>query len=101
MVKAAEPVTRLGQIRSVGVIGDPGCEGLGTCNMKVYAGALEKSGKDDITLIAGDLVQGEEFEYEHQFCREDDLCLSVLRLCHGVRCRFGVLPDLRRSEETV
>ncbi len=56
MIKVTESVTRPGRIRSMGVIGDPGCEGLGTYNMKVYAGALEESGKDDITLIAGDLV---------------------------------------------
>ena len=56
MIRVTEPVTRIGQVYSMGVIGDPGCEGLGTYNMKVYAGALEESGKDDITLIAGDLV---------------------------------------------
>ena len=56
MIKVTVSVTRPGGVRSMGVIGDPGCEGLGTYNMKVYAGALEESGKDDITLIAGDLV---------------------------------------------
>lgn len=56
IVKVLEPVVRLANIHSVGVIGDPGCEGLGTYNMKVYAGALEESGRDDITLIVGDLV---------------------------------------------
>lgn len=56
IVKVAEPVTRLEHVRSIGVIGDPGCEGLGTYNMKVYAGALEETRKDDITLIVGDLV---------------------------------------------
>ena len=56
MIKVTEPVIRLGQVHSMGVIGDPGCEGLGTYNMKVYAGALEESGRDDMTLIVGDLV---------------------------------------------
>lgn len=56
IVKVTEPVTRLEHVRSIGVIGDPGCEGLGTYNMKVYAGALEETRKDDITLIVGDLV---------------------------------------------
>ncbi len=56
MVKVTERITRLNGVHSMGVIGDPGCEGLGTYNMKVYAGALEESGKDDITLVAGDLV---------------------------------------------
>ena len=46
----------LPDVTSVGLIGDPGCDGLGTYNMKVYAGVLEKSAKDDITLIVGDLV---------------------------------------------
>lgn len=56
---------RLPGVRSMGVIGDPGCEGLGTYNMKIYAGALEESGKDDITLIAGDLVPiGTKYYYQ-------------------------------------
>ncbi len=56
MVKVTEKITRLPQVHSIGVIGDPGCEGLGAYKMKVYAGALEESSKDDITLIVGDLV---------------------------------------------
>ena len=56
MVKIEEPIVRLAGVHSIGVIGDPGCEGLGTYNMKVFAGALEESGKSDITIIAGDLV---------------------------------------------
>lgn len=56
IVKVTKPITRLEHVRSIGVIGDPGCEGLGTYNMKVYAGALEETGKDGITLIVGDLV---------------------------------------------
>ena len=54
--KIMQPILQLPHVKSMGVIGDPGCEGLGTYNMKVYAGALEKSAEDDITLIAGDLV---------------------------------------------
>ncbi len=56
MVKVTEPVLRLPDVHSIGVIGDPGCEGLGTYHMKVYAGALEESSRDDITLVVGDLV---------------------------------------------
>ncbi|NBH70686.1 rubrerythrin family protein [Clostridiaceae bacterium] len=56
MIKVTEPIIHLPGVHSIGVIGDPGCEGLGTYNMKVYAGALEESSKDDITLIVGDLV---------------------------------------------
>ncbi|MDD6615130.1 MAG: metallophosphoesterase, partial [Lachnospiraceae bacterium] len=63
--KVTQPILRLPQVNSIGVIGDPGCEGLGTYNMKVYAGALEKSGENDITLIAGDLVPiGNKHYYE-------------------------------------
>lgn len=54
--KVSESIIRLPGVRSIGVIGDPGCEGLGTYNMKVYAGALEETGSDDITLVVGDLV---------------------------------------------
>lgn len=56
IIKVTDPIVRLTGVHSVGVIGDPGCEGLGTYNMKVYAGALEETAKDDITLIVGDLV---------------------------------------------
>lgn len=56
MVKVDKPIVRLEHVHAIGVIGDPGCEGLGTYNMKVYAGALEETGSDDITLIVGDLV---------------------------------------------
>ncbi len=56
MIKVQEQIIHLPGVHSIGVIGDPGCEGLGTYNMKVYAGALEESSRDDITLIAGDLV---------------------------------------------
>ena len=63
--KVEQPVLRLPHVRSMGVIGDPGCEGLGTYNMKVFAGTLERSAKDDITLIAGDLVPaGSKHYYE-------------------------------------
>lgn len=54
--KITKKLNYLEEVESIGVIGDPGCEGLGTYNMKVYAGALEKSAKDDITLVVGDLV---------------------------------------------
>ena len=45
--KVNEPIVYLSGVTSLGVIGDPGCEGLGTYNMKVYAGALEKTSEDD------------------------------------------------------
>ena len=61
--KVEQPVIRLPWVNSMGVIGDPGCEGLGTYNMKVYAGTLEKSAEDDITLIAGDLVPAGNAHY--------------------------------------
>lgn len=54
--KITTPLVRLPRLRSFSIIGDPGCEGLGTCNMNVYAGALTAAAVDDITLIVGDLV---------------------------------------------
>ncbi|MCI8269618.1 MAG: rubrerythrin family protein [Lachnospiraceae bacterium] len=69
MIKVTEPVLYLSGVHSMGVIGDPGCEGLGTYNMKVYAGALEESSHDDITLIAGDLVPAGTKHY-YQMIRE-------------------------------
>lgn len=63
--KIEDSIVYLPGVRSVGVIGDPGCDGLGTYNMKVYAGTLEKSGRDDITLVVGDLVpEGSETYYK-------------------------------------
>lgn len=56
IISVEQPILRIEGARSIGVIGDPGCEGLGTYNMKVYAGALEETGRDDITLVVGDLV---------------------------------------------
>lgn len=65
MQKVQDSIIYLPDVHSIGVIGDPGCEGLGTYNMKVYAGTLEESAKDDITLIVGDLVPiGNEHYYE-------------------------------------
>lgn len=54
--KVTDGILYLPEVTSVGIIGDPGCEGMGTYNMKVYAGVLEKSARDDITLVVGDLV---------------------------------------------
>lgn len=63
--KVTEPVIYLPEVHSIGIIGDPGCDGLGTYNMKVYAGTLEESATDDITLVVGDLVPaGTDFYYE-------------------------------------
>lgn len=69
MIKVEDQIIRLTGVHSIGVIGDPGCEGLGTYNMKVYAGALEESSRDDITLIAGDLVPAGSGHY-YQMIRE-------------------------------
>lgn len=66
--KVKEKIISLEQVESIGVIGDPGCDGLGTYNMKVYAGALEKSSKDDITLVVGDLVPAGTKSYYKRIC---------------------------------
>lgn len=62
-----DPIVYLPGLRTFGAIGDPGCEGLGTYNMKVYAGALEESAKDDITLILGDMVPAGNDRYYETF----------------------------------
>lgn len=56
MIAVQQPVFRVEGVHSIGVIGDPGCEGLGIYNMKIYASALEETAQDDITLVVGDLV---------------------------------------------
>ncbi len=66
--KVTGRVLRLEQVRSMGVIGDPGCEGLGAYPMKVYAGALEETARDAITLIAGDLVPAGTAHYYQLIC---------------------------------
>ena len=66
--KIDEKINRLPGVESIGIIGDPGCDGLGTYNMKVYAGALEKAGRDDITLIVGDLVPTGTAAYYNAIC---------------------------------
>ena len=46
--KIIEPIVRRPGCTSFAVIGDPGCEGLGTVMMKTYAGALEKASEEDM-----------------------------------------------------
>lgn len=56
IVRVTERIVHLQGVHSLGVIGDPGCEGLGASHMRVYANALAETAKDDITLVVGDLV---------------------------------------------
>lgn len=84
IVKVTAPVVRLPEVHSMGVIGDPGCEGLGTYNMKVYAGALEESAKDDITLIVGDLVPiGNDFYYKTIQALTDEIAENDVYVLRG------------------
>ena len=64
--KVIEPMIWQQDIQTFSVIGDPGCEGLGTYNMKIYAGALEKSAKSDFTLIVGDMVPDGSKKYYNE-----------------------------------
>ena len=66
--KINQSIIRLPGVHSIGIIGDPGCDGLGTYNMKVYAGVLEKSAKDDITMVIGDLVPEGTSTYYNTIC---------------------------------
>lgn len=67
IIKVQQPIVRLNNVHSMAVIGDPGCDGLGTYNMKVYAGALEAGSRDDMTLIVGDLVPAGTKHYYRMF----------------------------------
>jgi rubrerythrin/predicted phosphodiesterase len=65
IIKIENEIIRLKGTRSFSVIGDPGCEGLGTTMMQVYANALEMASHDDFTFIVGDLVpEGTERFYK-------------------------------------
>lgn len=66
IVKVSTPILHLEGVHSLGVIGDPGCEGLGAAHMKVYAGALEATAQDDLTLVVGDLVPAGTARYYEQ-----------------------------------
>lgn len=64
--KVMESIIRRPGDTSFAVIGDPGCEGLGTVMMQTYAGALEKAAGEDLTLVAGDMVPvGDERHYRN------------------------------------
>lgn len=63
--KVEQDIIQLGKVRSFSVIGDPGCEGLGTLMMQVYANALAMASRDDFILVAGDFVpEGSERFYK-------------------------------------
>lgn len=54
--KISQSIVSLPSCRSFAVIGDPGCEGLGTSMMQVYANALQEASEDDFIVVAGDMV---------------------------------------------
>lgn len=54
--KVQQEIIQLKNCHSFTVIGDPGCEGLGTTMMEVYAHALAAAADDDFTLVIGDFV---------------------------------------------
>ncbi len=64
----ATSVRSVPQLRSLAVIGDPGCDGLGTYNMKVYASALKESAPDSAVLVVGDLVPTGKERYYDTIC---------------------------------
>lgn len=71
--KIEDKIKKIEHLNSFCVIGDPGCEGLGTYMMQTYARALTKSGIDNITLIAGDLVPEGETRYYNKVCNLTDI----------------------------
>lgn len=68
MQKVTSAILKKERWNSFSVIGDPGCEGLGTTMMQVYADALSKTSQNDCTLIVGDLVPVGEKGYYHNIC---------------------------------
>ena len=44
--KVTAPILPIGDVSSFSLIGDPGCEGLGTTMMRVYVNALELASRD-------------------------------------------------------
>ena len=54
--KVKQEINNIGDAKSFTIIGDPGCEGLGTTMMEVYSHALAASGDSDFTLVVGDFV---------------------------------------------
>ena len=54
--KVQQQINDIGEAKTFSAIGDPGCEGLGTTMMEVYAHALAASAASDFTLVVGDLV---------------------------------------------
>lgn len=66
--KIIDNIQEINQLHSFSIIGDPGCEGLGTYMMQVYARALTKAADDDITLIVGDLVPEGKTRYYNKIC---------------------------------
>lgn len=54
--KIHQEIVDLGAVKSFSIIGDPGCEGLGTTMMEVYAHALATSAIDEFILVVGDFV---------------------------------------------
>ena len=55
IVKVQKEVNKVGDISSITIIGDPGCDGLGAGTMSVFARALTAV-PSDLTLIVGDIV---------------------------------------------
>ena len=54
--KIQQDINDIGSAKSFTIIGDPGCEGLGTGMMEVYAHALVAAAASDFTLVVGDFV---------------------------------------------
>ena len=54
--KIQQEINDIGSAQSFTIIGDPGCEGLGTTMMEVYAHALVAGAVSDFTMVIGDFV---------------------------------------------
>lgn len=77
-------VNKIGAATTFTVIGDPGCEGLGTTMMEVYAHALAASGPSDFTLVIGDLVpSGTDRFYQDITCLTNSIAENPVYALRG------------------
>lgn len=55
IIKIEDEINKIGEVSTISVIGDPGCDGLGAGTMSVFAKALTAV-PSDFTVIVGDIV---------------------------------------------
>ncbi|MCC8180281.1 MAG: metallophosphoesterase, partial [Planctomycetes bacterium] len=64
IIKADRQIFSFPEVRSFTVIGDPGCDGLGSENLDVFVSALSAAGGDMIFLLGDVVPYGTERFYQ-------------------------------------